>query len=165
MMSLETISNLQDLKELDVLVLPGNQITRIERNSLPQDLQRLHIGFNNIKDLNKTLTNLWNISWLFLNNNELKTLENELPTNALQLMMIHAGSNKIEQMPQQLKTFPKLESLFLQDNKIRRLDGTLSKAKNLQRVVLDHNNIDTVSESGRKLEKIRKLSNTCTSLR
>lgn len=148
---------------MEVLVLPGNQISRMDTNSIPKNVQRLHIGRNFIKDLNKTLTNLSDINWLFINNNELKTLENELPINAPKLNMIHAAFNKIEQMPQQLKTYPMLESLFLQYNKIKRLDGSLSKSKKLQRVVLEHNNINSVSKQlkinllGRDLKKIYSI--------
>lgn len=147
------------MHRVEVLVLPGNQISRMDTNSIPKNVQRLHIGRNFIKDLNKTLTNLSDINWLFINNNELKTLENELPINAPKLNMIHAAFNKIEQMPQQLKTYPMLESLFLQYNKIKRLDGSLSKSKKLQRVVLEHNNINSVSKQlkinllGRDLKK------------
>lgn len=117
----------------------------MDQDSFPKEVQRLHIGRNNLKTLNKTLTNLSDLIWLFANSNELTDLEGELPLDAKKLKMIHFSNNKIEKLPQQLKTLTYLESLFFQYNHIQSLDGTLGKARKLMRVVLEHNNINTVS--------------------
>lgn len=46
---------LQGLPDLKTLVLPGNQISRIDKNAIPLHVQRLHIGRNRISDLNGTI--------------------------------------------------------------------------------------------------------------
>ncbi|KAJ8927916.1 hypothetical protein NQ314_019546 [Rhamnusium bicolor] len=139
-------TNFLGLPVLECLVLPGNQITRMDTHSVPVQIQRLHLGRNYIKDLNDTLRNLSELGWLFINSNELSDLENQLPLDAPNLKLIHASHNRIEKLPQQLKTFPLLESLFFQFNRLRSLDGALSKLRNLMRVVLEHNQINTITE-------------------
>lgn len=129
---------------MECLVLPGNQISRMDPNVIPTSIVRLHLGRNYIKNLNNTLRDLSNLVWLFLNSNELYDLEGQLPLEAPNLKLIHASHNKIESLPQQLKTFPLLDSLFMQNNKLKTLDGSLSKSKNLMRLVLEHNEIHTV---------------------
>lgn len=136
----------QDLPGLEVLILHGNEISRMDPNVIPTGIIRLHLGRNHIKDLNNTLWNLSNLGWLFVNSNELFDLEGQLPLEAPKLQLIHASHNSLENLPQQLKTFPQLSSLFMQNNKLRSLDGALSKSKNLLRVVLEHNEIQTVRE-------------------
>lgn len=118
----------------------------MDPNVIPKGIIRLHLGRNYIKHLNSTLKDLSNLVWLFLNSNELYDLEGQLPVEAPKLKLIHVSHNKIERLPQQLKTFPLLDSLFMQNNKLKTLDGALAKSKKLMRVVLEHNQIDTVSE-------------------
>lgn len=119
----------------------------MDPNVIPTGIIRLHLGRNYIKDLNDTLRNLSNLVWLFVNSNELHDLEGQLPVEAPKLKLIHASHNKIERLPQQLKKFPLLDSLFMQNNKLKTLDGAMSKSKNLMRVVLEHNQIHTVSKN------------------
>nr|XP_015834267.1 PREDICTED: insulin-like growth factor-binding protein complex acid labile subunit [Tribolium castaneum] len=140
-----TGSSFKDLP-VQCLVLAGNSISQMDQDSFPKEVQRLHIGRNNLKTLNKTLTNLSDLIWLFANSNELTDLEGELPLDAKKLKMIHFSNNKIEKLPQQLKTLTYLESLFFQYNHIQSLDGTLGKARKLVRVVLEHNNIKTLTK-------------------
>ncbi|XP_044253859.1 insulin-like growth factor-binding protein complex acid labile subunit [Tribolium madens] len=144
---IKTLSG-SSFKDLPVqcLVLAGNSISQMDQDSFPKEVQRLHIGRNNLKTLNKTLTNLSDLIWLFANSNELTDLEGELPLDAKKLKMIHFSNNKIEKLPQQLKSLTYLESLFFQYNHIQSLDGTLGKARKLVRVVLEHNNIKTLTK-------------------
>lgn len=116
----------------------------MEKNSIPSFIHRVHLGRNLIKDLNGTLLNLTDLIWLFVNSNELTTLDNELPIQAQNLKLIHAANNKIQRLPQHLKTYTALESLFAQHNLVTELDGTLSKSRKLKRVVLDENLISMV---------------------
>jgi insulin-like growth factor-binding protein complex acid labile subunit len=139
-----TTSSFKDFP-LQCLVLAGNFISQMDQDSFPRQVQRLHIGRNSLKTLNKTLTNLSDLNWLFANSNELTDLEGELPLDAKNLKMIHFSNNKIEKLPQQLKSLTELESLFFQYNQIKSLDGTLGKARKLMRVVLEHNHISTLT--------------------
>lgn len=116
----------------------------MERNSIPSYIHRVHLGRNLIRDLNGTLLNLTELIWLFVNSNDLTTLEDQLPIEAKNLKLIHAANNKIQKLPQHLKTYSSLESLFAQHNLVTSLDGTLSKARMLRRLVLEDNLINTV---------------------
>lgn len=116
----------------------------MEKNSIPSFIHRVHLGRNLIKDLNGTLLHLTELIWLFVNSNDLTTLENELPIEAHNLKLIHAANNKIQKLPQHLETYNALESLFAQHNLVTGLDGTLSKSRKLKRLVLDNNLISTV---------------------
>ncbi|CAH1179548.1 unnamed protein product [Phaedon cochleariae] len=142
-----TSGSFSDLKQLECLVLPGNQISEMDVNSIPQQVQRLHIGRNYIEDLNSTLRNLSELGWLFINCNRLTNLDNQLPRNAPNLKLIHASHNFIERLPRQLKNYPLLESIFFQNNKLKSLDGAISKSNHLMRAVLEHNQINTISEN------------------
>ncbi|XP_018580298.1 insulin-like growth factor-binding protein complex acid labile subunit isoform X2 [Anoplophora glabripennis] len=139
-------SNFKDLPVLNCLVLPGNQISRIDTNSFSPQLQRLHLGRNYIRDLNDSLLNLSELGWLFVNTNDLTTLDNQLPRTAPNLILIHASQNRIDKLPQQLKLYPLLESIFFQNNRLKSLDGILARLKYLRRAVLDHNQINTITE-------------------
>lgn len=45
----------QDLHELQHLVVAGNQISYVERHSVPRTLRHLHLGRNQIQNLNDSL--------------------------------------------------------------------------------------------------------------
>lgn len=126
-------------------MLGGNQISQMEVTSIPQNIRQLHLGRNRIKDLNGTLTNLTDLEWIFINSNELTTLENQLPITAPRLVMIHAAHNKIEKLPQHLKTYTGLQSLFIHNNMLTSLDGVLAKLRKLERAPFEHNRISVVS--------------------
>lgn len=126
-------------------MLGGNSISQMEVNSIPPNIRQLHLGRNKIKDLNGTLANLSDLEWVFINANELTTLDNQLPINAPRLVMMHAAHNKIERLPQHLKTYTNLQSLFIHNNMLTSLDGVLSKLRKLERAPFEHNRINVVS--------------------
>lgn len=132
---------------MQTLVLPGNLISYMEKNSIPPVVNRLHMGRNYIRTLNGTLLNLNQLSWLFVNANELSDLDGELPVDAPNLKMLHFSNNSLRKLPEHLKTYTSLDSLFAQHNYITGLDGTFAKGRNLLRLVLDNNLIDTVSKN------------------
>lgn len=122
----------------------------MEKNSIPPVVNRLHMGRNYIRTLNGTLLNLNQLSWLFVNANELADLDGELPVDAPNLKMLHFSNNSLKKLPEHLKTYTSLDSLFAQHNYITGLDGTFAKGRNLLRLVLDNNLIDTVSLTKKK---------------
>lgn len=139
-------SNFKALPHLEALIVPGCQMTNIEKNAIPPEVKRLHLGRNSLTTLNGTLRNLSDLNWLFINENDLTDLEDELPEGAQRLKMILASNNRIEKLPKTLMTLPNLQTMFLQHNKLKSLDGCLSKSRKLERVYLDNNLIDTLTE-------------------
>lgn len=85
------------------------------------------------------------LEWLFINSNELTSLDGELPTSGHNLRMLHAMDNKLTHLPPEFRQLHRLEMLFLQHNKIRSLDGTLQKASNLKYLELSYNELQEVS--------------------
>ncbi|CAH2005535.1 unnamed protein product [Acanthoscelides obtectus] len=149
-------SSFEDLPDLECLVLPGNQISKMEAGCIPQQIQRLHLGRNNLYTLNGTLKTLHNLGWLFINSNELTDISTELPEPAPEWRLLHASHNHIKILPTQLRNYPKLESLFFQNNELKVLNGALSKSKNLIRAVLEHNQIEmNLVEWNIKLNEIK----------
>ncbi|KAG5869504.1 Protein artichoke, partial [Gonioctena quinquepunctata] len=145
------IKNISDnsfsgLPNLKCLVLPGNQISHVDSNSIPKQIQRVHLGRNNIKDLNDSLKNLPQLGWLFINSNSLTNLDGQLPRSAPNLKMIHASNNNLEKLPAQLRNYPLLDSVFFEKNRLKALDGAVSKCDRLMRLALDYNEISTLTE-------------------
>lgn len=70
---------LKDIQEVEHLVVADNQISKIERHAVPKGLKHVHLGINKLNTLNGALRDLDNLEWIFINANNLKTIENELP--------------------------------------------------------------------------------------
>ncbi|ERL95432.1 hypothetical protein D910_12695 [Dendroctonus ponderosae] len=158
----------EDLQNLRNLVLSGNLIARIDKNSIPAQIERLHLGRNKIYNLNNTITGLRNLRWIFLNTNEFEDLEGQLPYEAPNLNMIHASQNRLKSIPHQLSDYPRLENLFLSQNEITSLDGALAGCRELQRLELKSNLIHTLTANDflqcELLDTLELANNQITSL-
>ncbi|XP_057329045.1 chondroadherin-like protein [Microplitis mediator] len=130
---------------LQQLLLAGNPITEMIPGSLPPRINKLHVGRNHLRTLNRTLCDLNQLEWLFINSNELTSLDGELPTSGHNLRMLHAMDNKLTHLPPEFRQLHRLEMLFLQHNKIRSLDGTLQKASNLKYLELSYNELQELT--------------------
>lgn len=69
----------QEIQEVEHLVVADNQISKIERNALPKALKHVHLGINKLVTLNGALRDLDDLEWIFINANNLKSIDNELP--------------------------------------------------------------------------------------
>nr|CAD7260996.1 unnamed protein product [Timema shepardi] len=148
----------QDVTELQHLVLGGNSIFEMDQDSMPRTLRHLHLGRNKITDLNGTLRELSELEWLFINSNQLTSVDDELPRNGVKLMLIHAADNRLQRLPLELKNFVLLESAFFHYNELTRLGGALQKARRLKRLHLFHNQIQELSEDDfMELENLEDL--------
>ncbi|KAK4877356.1 hypothetical protein RN001_009862 [Aquatica leii] len=141
-----TEQSFKSVPGIQSIMLGGNFISQMDSNSIPKNIHQLHLGRNKIKDLNGTLTNLTDLQWIFINANELTTLDHQLPTVAPNLVLMHASHNKIEKLPQHLKTLTSLQSLFLHNNMLTSLDGVLSKMTHLERAQFENNRISILTK-------------------
>lgn len=139
-----TSMDLQSLQNLSTLILASNNISLLEMNAFPQAVEKLHIGGNRIKNLNGTLRILSDLEWVFINNNQIDTLEGELPEVRpnKRMKMLLAGYNKLVGLPEELKQFTMLDYLSLEGNKIKRLSGTIAHASRMKTINLFNNEID-----------------------
>ncbi|KDR18629.1 Podocan-like protein 1 [Zootermopsis nevadensis] len=140
-----TDKDFQNMTDLQHLVLAGNNISQLDQSSMPHTLRHLHLGRNKLMHLNDTLRGLTELEWLFLNGNQLTTLDEQLPREGNKLALLHAGSNQLQKLPQELQNFILLESLFFQHNELLNLGGTVQRARNLKRLHLCHNKIQEVN--------------------
>lgn len=94
------------------------------------------------------------LEWLFLNGNQLTTLDEQLPQEGNKLALIHAGNNWLQKLPQELRKFIQLESLFFQHNELQNLGGAMQGIRKLKRLHLNYNNIQEVSMDVKSAETI-----------
>ncbi|KAJ9592527.1 hypothetical protein L9F63_015800 [Diploptera punctata] len=140
-----TDADFQQIPDLQHLVLAGNDISQLGHASMPHTLRHLHLGRNKLSHLNGTLRGLTELEWLFLNDNQLTTLDEQLPQEGQKLALLHAGNNLLQKMPQDIRNYNAIEALFLQNNELPNLGGILQRARKLKRLHLCHNNIRELS--------------------
>ncbi|XP_014366639.1 leucine-rich repeat-containing G-protein coupled receptor 4 [Papilio machaon] len=136
----------KDIQEVEHLVVADNQISKIERHALPKALKHVHLGINKLSTLNGALRELDDLEWIFINANNLKSIDNELPVKAKKLVLIHAAHNELTSLPKEMKLMTSLESLYFYDNNIKSLDGALQKARRLIRIGLSFNKIEFLAD-------------------
>lgn len=123
------------------LFLPSNNIKRLDKGAFPTSLVTLHLGRNQIENLNSTLRHLDKLESLFINMNRISSLDDELPeSNRLKLIM--AQNNRLERLPESMRYMHKLENLHVQHNLIRTFDGIFKHARNLNEFHAFYNEIE-----------------------
>lgn len=149
------------------LFMPSNNITRIDRTTFPLGLVTLHLGRNQIENLNGTLRNLNKLESLFINMNRISSLENELPESN-RIKLIIAQNNRLERLPESMRNMNKLETLYIQQNRITSLDRILRNAHNLNELYASNNRIESLARDefqlATKLEELYMCSNEIKSL-
>lgn len=134
------------LKKLTTLIVASNEIEMLEKDCFPDTISSLHIGRNRISSLNGTLRNLTELKMLFINANNLSSLEDELPESAPNLMMLMASNNNLVSLPKTVKNLIALDTCYISDNQIRSLDGLFSHRRKLKLLYLEHNRIEYLAE-------------------
>ncbi|XP_059613414.1 protein artichoke [Phlebotomus argentipes] len=153
----------RSLKKLRHLVLASNQIKRIDTGAFPPNIVTLHIGRNNLATLNGTLRHLNELKLLFINSNNLTTLEDELPPTSPSLIL--AQFNRIRALPQSFRNLP-LDALYMHDNELSSFDGILKTAKNLQKFIAHNNYIEYLAEDEfQEAESLEDLQLSCNHIR
>ncbi|XP_059055316.1 leucine-rich repeat protein SHOC-2 [Achroia grisella] len=142
-----TVEDFRDIKEeVKTLLVADNGISKIEREAVPKAVKHVHFGINKLSTLNGTLRDLDDLVWIFINLNNLKSIDNELPIKAKKIVLIHAAHNELQNLPKDLKQMPSLETLYFYDNNIKSLDGALQKSRRLLTLGLSFNKIESLSE-------------------
>lgn len=127
------------LKNMECLILVSNRISTLEQNSIPTTIRSLHLGRNNITSLNGTLRHLNEMLVLFLNDNIIETLDDQLPQK---LKTIIAHHNRLTHLPREIETMSQLDSLYFHHNQLRSLDGILRHGNNIKYLYFESNLID-----------------------
>ncbi|XP_048004885.1 leucine-rich repeat-containing G-protein coupled receptor 4 isoform X2 [Leguminivora glycinivorella] len=148
-----TEDDFKDLQELEHLLIANNEISKIERHALPKALKHIHLGINSLNSLNGALRDLDELEWIFINANNLKSLENELPTlaedefaEAEVLAYLDISYNQIKSLNGSLRSLKSLRYLNLTYNALT--EFSLQEIKGLKKLdVIDfsHNKINHIT--------------------
>lgn len=152
----------RNLKRIRNLVLVNNDIKLLEKESIPRTLRMLHLGRNNLTSLNGTLRDIDNLQVLFLNENSLTTLDNELPNKPINFKSLTAHHNKLRSLPQELKQFSTLDTMYISDNEIRSFDGILRHLAGIQTLSAHNNKIEYLARdefAGTAIEELDLANN------
>ncbi|EDW73151.1 uncharacterized protein Dwil_GK17391 [Drosophila willistoni] len=127
------------------LILPSNNINRLDRGSFPLSLQILHLGRNQIESLNGSLHELDKLQSLFINANNISNLDGELPDGSI-LKLLMAHNNRLERLPANMAKMMNLETIHLHFNRLRSFDGVLKHAKYLNELYANNNELEYLAQ-------------------
>ncbi|XP_043646766.1 insulin-like growth factor-binding protein complex acid labile subunit [Drosophila teissieri] len=127
------------------LILVSNIITRLDRGSFPKSLLILHLGRNQLESLNGSLHDLHNLESLFINANNITSLDDELPDGG-QLRLLMAHNNRLERLPANMAGMHSLETVHIHCNQLRSFDRVLRNAVNLSEVMADNNELEYLAQ-------------------
>uniref|UniRef100_A0A0A9ZD31 Insulin-like growth factor-binding protein complex acid labile subunit n=1 Tax=Lygus hesperus TaxID=30085 RepID=A0A0A9ZD31_LYGHE len=142
-----TSSDFQGLKTMHTLTMHNNLVRKLDVNSLPPTIRYLALSSNRIPNLNGALRKIKDLEWLFLNDNDLETLDGELPEIKppfvvnTHMKLLQVNNNRLKRVPQELRQFRNLKTLTMSHNQIVSLDGALSTTRLLDKLDLAFNNI------------------------
>lgn len=139
------IDDFSMLHNLGHLVIARNDLTEIDQNAIPHKIHNLHLGHNKLTSLNGTLRELDYLEVLFINNNQLTTLEDELPKGAKRISMILANYNMFRVIPKEIKAYPKMNSVYFTNNDLRSLDGVFRHSRLLEILHASRNVIEELA--------------------
>lgn len=159
-----------DLKGIQMvtnLILPSNNITRLDKGAFPLSLLILHLGRNQIESLNGSLHELNKLQSLFINANNISDLDGELPDGSkLRLLMAH--NNRLERLPANMIGMDDLETIHLHFNRLRSFDRVLRNAQYLNELLANNNELEYLSQDEfqtcRQMETLNLACNHIRSL-
>lgn len=136
------------LNNLGHLVIARNDLTQIDHNAFTQHkhkIHNIHLGHNKLTSLNGTLRDLDYLEMLFINNNQLTTLEDELPKSAKRMRMILASVNSIRFLPKEIESYPRLSAVYFKDNELRTMEGVFRHSRYLEIMDASRNSIEELA--------------------
>lgn len=146
------IKGLDQLIQLKVLNLEGNNITSINNLKSLTNLEKLNLNQNKITEI-KNLDSLTNLKELYLSRNNIEEIKglNQL----INLRLLDLSWNSIFEI-NGLGSLEKIEELYLSNNRIKKINH-LDKLINLRHLDLESNKISRIEGLG-MLTKLEDLS-------
>ncbi|KFB47158.1 hypothetical protein ZHAS_00015089 [Anopheles sinensis] len=164
----DTFRHLQNLRHL---FMATNHLQRIDSDALPKTIQNLQIGMNQLRTLNGSIRHLDELKMLLISNNNITTLEGELPRGPngnSNLILINVEDNQLEHLPSEMRYLKVLDFLNVIGNRLRSLDGLLGRATHLTKLNAQHNQIEELRREefleAERLEEINLAGNWLTHL-
>jgi len=109
-----------------------------------------------LKELTGEIAKLRNLTWLYLNSNELTELPDEI-AKLKNLTRLYLNSNQLESLPEKIFQLTNLRELNLSSNLLSRLSGKIGHLRNLSTLYLNSNQLDELPDEIGQLRNLRVL--------
>ncbi|RXG14179.1 leucine rich repeat (LRR) protein [Leeuwenhoekiella aestuarii] len=151
-------TNYDNLKNLESLVFhhQGEPICIEGDLSVMKKLQKLDLGYNGLKILNKSIFDLKVLKELRLSYNHIKVIPSELGKLKL-LEKLYLNNNLLTEIPASIGNLNGLQELGLENNSINILPKTIGRLKQLTNLNLRQNIICALPDSITELKKLESL--------
>ncbi|KAF2074820.1 hypothetical protein CYY_003884 [Polysphondylium violaceum] len=139
---------LSECYQLVSLDLQSNSLTTITENSFSKlnNLNTLNLSNNKLTTLSKDIVNLASISILYVDNNCIESIA--IPSNHSSLNELYINSNQLKSLESLCQlSFSNITKLAANFNQITTIPSMISNLKRLCKLELNENNITTVSPS------------------
>ncbi|MDY7004722.1 MAG: leucine-rich repeat domain-containing protein, partial [Cyanobacteriota bacterium] len=125
------------------LDLRSNQLTTLpESISQLTNLTWLYLHGNKLTTLPESISQLTNLTWLYLHGNKLTTLPESI-TQLTNLTWLNLHNNQLTTLPESITQLTNLTQLNLHGNKLTTLPESISQLTNLTRLDLSENPLET----------------------
>ncbi len=152
----DSIGQLTNLKELIINVKIGLKSISPEIEKLTK-LEKLYLGFCEIRVFPVSLTKLTNLKTLNLENNDLFKIPDEIG-NLINLETLDLASNRLDKIPDTIGNLTNLQKLYLNNNKLTKIPDSIGNLTNLQKIYLNNNKLTDIPDSIGNLTNLITLS-------
>ena len=129
-------------------------------SSIALDFSNQNYSNNNINDLNNTISRYSlapKIKVLLLNNSNLKSLPDFIPTLSQLTFLGLKGNGDLKELPNSISNLKELTGLNLSNTGLSQLPNGIGELSNLKDLDLSGTSVETLPESFKQLTKLEKL--------
>lgn len=137
---------LYQFKALSWLNLDGNTISKIHKNSLPQNLQTLSVSHNFLQSFPaESISSLKHLQWLYLRDNDIRAIPDFAFPNRMWIEKADLAENYLTQLPK----YPFNSSVYIRDlnlafNDLKTLTADCFSGLQSGRIILSYNQLEAV---------------------
>ena len=123
----------------------------------PENVFRLNLHAQNITQLSKRITDLYNLEELYLSGNKLTSLPDSFGIKLKGLKVLDLSNNKFQRLPEQLGGLNNLAYLNISSNQVVSLPATLNGLLSLQILNLENNAFRSIPSEVFQLNSLEYL--------
>lgn len=133
-------------KTLSWLNLDGNMISKIHKNSLPQNLQTLSVSHNFLQSFPiESISSLQHLQWLYLRGNDIKSIPEHVFPHKMWIEKADLAENYLKAFPK----FPFNNSIYIRDlnlafNDLKILTSDSFSGLQSGRIILSYNQLESI---------------------
>jgi len=149
--------NLSTLKQLERLILVGNELKSFDEVLNLPNLKHLYLNRNKLREFPSDIDKLKNLETLAAWYNEIEILP---PTigKLNKLKRLRLSGNKLESLPNQLRSLSELCELLLGNNKFQSFPSVICEMEQLITLNLDGNRISNIPNEIKNLQHLKILN-------